>query len=232
MNELLLIVLGGYSLWIFCCLFIPIYKYIEYKIKKQKEADRITAQKLEFPKLLEALITKSGSRYEKSPHYPKDWRIRRQLVLLRQGFKCENCYRNFHCRFQSSADIESDLISNEFSIHRNKVGYICSDAHIHHIKNLRHGGTHELENLQLLCEYCHSMQPGHEPMKQEVRVKNYKNSYRAKNTLKTARIKHLCQICEHIIKPKDKYYGSTTNYYGIKSKSCICYECYKKYEKH
>lgn len=68
---------------------------------------------------------------------PPDWFWRREQVQDRDGHKCQECGRRMHC---------------------SRVPF-----HIHHIIPKKHpDGDHALKNLVLLCEICHSKQPGHE----------------------------------------------------------------------
>jgi 5-methylcytosine-specific restriction endonuclease McrA len=86
---------------------------------------------------------------------PPDWHWRREQVRIKASSKCEICG-----------------ISTE--------GRPDDDFHVHHIisKKLPEG-NHSLENLQFLCEKCHSEQPspGHNLIKGNVERKIRQRGY-------------------------------------------------------
>jgi len=69
--------------------------------------------------------------------YPPDWWHRREQVLVRDRWRCQEC----GCGMSGS-----------------RVPF-----HVHHRLPLSSPeATHELSNLVLLCEICHAKKPGHE----------------------------------------------------------------------
>lgn len=68
---------------------------------------------------------------------PRDWKIRRSLVLRRDGGRCRNCGK---------------LVALE-------------SCHIHHVKRRSEGGDHALSNLIALCRDCHTLMDGHGTMR-------------------------------------------------------------------
>lgn len=58
--------------------------------------------------------------------YPDDWEERRQKVLDRDGYECQEC------------------------------GETDAEFHVHHIKPISQGGGHQIGNLETLCESCHA----------------------------------------------------------------------------
>jgi 5-methylcytosine-specific restriction protein A len=57
--------------------------------------------------------------------YPADWANRRREVIARASGQCE------------------------------EPGCISAGTEVDHIKNIANGGTHDLNNLRLLCSPCH-----------------------------------------------------------------------------
>ena len=65
------------------------------------------------------------------PSYPPDWEERRQKVLDKAKYKCQEC--------------KTDMVLN---------------LHVHHIKHLGRGGSNKISNLMALCEGCHENKHG------------------------------------------------------------------------
>lgn len=63
--------------------------------------------------------------------YPPNWSSVRKKALERDDYRCGNCGR-------------SGLNNNQIQLE------------VHHIVELRNGGTNKLSNLQTLCEHCHA----------------------------------------------------------------------------
>ena len=63
--------------------------------------------------------------------YPPDWHKRREVVLIRDGYRCTSCGW-----------------PDGFKRKRREL-------HVHHVKSLARGGTNSLENLTTLCHMCH-----------------------------------------------------------------------------
>jgi 5-methylcytosine-specific restriction endonuclease McrA len=204
----------------------------------------VNCQKQTLEKFIEEWKVSEEPLYENEQGYPIDWKVRRQAVLLRDNFTCDGCKLFIACRFVDSYDWGKDLYDNNLvTIHHNRVGYLNSGIHIHHIKKISDGGSHELTNLQLLCVNCHTIQPGHEFLAKTVKVEQYRapnvakyhKSYRGNNKIKKARIAHVCDICERNIEPNQEYFGGYykekySGRFGIKLESKICLNCFKKYE--
>lgn len=64
--------------------------------------------------------------YDVWPTYPPDWERRKEAVRSRDGDRCATC---------------------------GEKGIVL---HLHHMRPIRHGGSHRDDNLVLLCEDCHS----------------------------------------------------------------------------
>lgn len=58
--------------------------------------------------------------------YPDDWEERRKQVLERDGYECQEC------------------------------GATDTTLHVHHVTPISEGGSHDLSNLETLCESCHA----------------------------------------------------------------------------
>jgi hypothetical protein len=58
--------------------------------------------------------------------YPEDWDERRRQVLERDGYACQRC------------------------------GATDRSLHVHHVTPISEGGSHDLTNLETLCERCHA----------------------------------------------------------------------------
>ncbi len=72
------------------------------------------------------------------PSYPPDWEERRQKVLDKAKYKCQEC--------------KTDMVLN---------------LHVHHIKHLGRGGSNKISNLMALCERCHEKKHGGRSFKYE-----------------------------------------------------------------
>ena len=72
------------------------------------------------------------------PSYPPDWEERRQKVLDKAKYKCQEC--------------KTDMVLN---------------LHVHHIKHLGRGGSNKVSNLMALCERCHEKKHGGRSFKYE-----------------------------------------------------------------
>lgn len=208
---------------------------IEEKNKKQK-SDKDRVQLKIYQDFLDNWIYDHSDSFEKVKGYPKDWKIRRQAVLLRDNFSCKKCGNDFGCFFVSSNDWYSEFFDySEKPIRKVSAGFICKGAHVHHVNRISNGGTHNLENLILLCEDCHMTQDGHGALHRSVKVREYRRTYRGNNKLKFARKKHICDICEDDINIGDKYFGGYykdrySYKYAPSLMSKICIKCYGKYE--
>jgi len=60
------------------------------------------------------------------PTYPPDWNVRREYIVRKAGFKCEDCGES------------EDILD------------------VHHLQPLAKGGNHARENLIALCRSCHA----------------------------------------------------------------------------
>ena len=101
------------------------------------------------------------------PNYPPDWKWRRNEVLKRDQRRCSNCGVAVGVSISSETFVQSlkDRLQRKPNLaygypSTRKSGVVI--FHTHHIQKFRSGGDHRLENLTTLCEYCHSLQPGHQ----------------------------------------------------------------------
>lgn len=94
------------------------------------------------------------SKFRILPDYPPDWERRRALVFLRDQGRCQGKdHRGGSC---GRLLCEPEQIWN----FRYTVKLLV-DAHVDHINSLSSGGSHALQNLQLLCARCHALKhPG------------------------------------------------------------------------
>ncbi len=217
------------------------YLVVQYQEKQktqevQRKIEEQNYQKQTLENFLEEWAVNEEPIHNKDQGYPIDWKVRRQAVLLRDNFACSVCQKILGYRFVYSYDWkEAFYDDSDQTIHNNRAGYLCYDAHVHHIKRIKDGGGHELINLQLLCTDCHTKQPGHKALYKTVKIEQYQKSYRGNNKLKRAKIEHTCDICEKIIDPGQEYFGGyykkkNSGRFGIKLQSKICLDCYKKHE--
>lgn len=212
--------------------------------RRNKENERLEKERQsQFRNFVTEWIENEGKQYANVSGYPVDWKIRRQYVLIRDNFSCIQCGRYLKPLF-SDTDLDwkyAFLRSNyeNDGAHRWKIGYVCEKAHVHHIMRVRDGGTHEPENLQTLCESCHTKQDGHKGLHRKVKTSAYYKTYTNNNKLKIARIVHNCDICERKIAKGEKYFGgsyvekgsrSRFNRFGNKKESKICIDCFKSYD--
>lgn len=76
------------------------------------------------------------SRFEEEPELlessgrPSDWQFRREAVLMREQYRCQNC---------------GDCLKKDSN----------HSAIVHHIVKPEHGGTERLSNLAVMCYGCH-----------------------------------------------------------------------------
>jgi 5-methylcytosine-specific restriction endonuclease McrA len=96
--------------------------------------------------------------------YPPDWERRRALVFIRDKGCCSQC----------RAKIGKLLCDAEKVFGVSSVQRLVKGADIHHEKPISMGGTHELENLKLICLACHAME---HPKNENLR----KRAWRKKN---------------------------------------------------
>jgi 5-methylcytosine-specific restriction protein A len=68
--------------------------------------------------------------------YNNAWQKIRQYVLLRDNYTCQQCKR--------------------------VIGSKKGECHVDHIKALSKGGTNDMDNLQTLCNTCHSIKTARE----------------------------------------------------------------------
>lgn len=78
--------------------------------------------------------------------YPRDWYWRKYYILQARGMHCEMCGE-----------------------------HITGELHLHHIQSAGRGGTHEFENLSLLCKKCHEEEHGgsFERKRKRSRIRRY-----------------------------------------------------------
>lgn len=74
--------------------------------------------------------------------YPDDWEDRRKQVLERDEYECQRC------------------------------GAADETLHVHHITPISEGGSHDLSNLEALCESCHAQE---HPVQIKLRTANSEN---------------------------------------------------------
>lgn len=152
--------------------------------------------------------------------YPPDWQIRKQIIYNRDAFQCQQCKRVFQCVFRPTWDWDTALLGGiKVMISR---GYLCHGAHVHHINPISKGGAHELSNLILLCDDCHSKMEGHETLRIKMKLRQFWRYRPQGGRLKQARKIHTCFICEICISSGQYYFGGS---YG----SVLCSVCYHKY---
>ncbi len=82
----------------------------------------------EHAKAVNAGYEKYGRRYRPAARYGADWRKVRARYVREHPF-CEECM---------------------------KRGVLTPAEHVHHIRPLGEGGTHDAENLMSLCRRCHA----------------------------------------------------------------------------
>ena len=82
----------------------------------------------EHEKLTNSQYEKYGRKYRPKERYGKDWSLARKKYAELHPF-CEECL---------------------------KRGVMVPVEHVHHIKPLEEGGTHDQSNLMSLCKSCHS----------------------------------------------------------------------------
>lgn len=103
-------------------------------------------------------------RYDEYPseEYPPDWQSRRQKVLRRDGFICQEC-----------------------GVRSTRVDDVRFD--VDHIVPKSDGGSHALENLQTLCPSCHAQKhSGNRRLGQ--RARKYKRRNRASVVVRVVRL--------------------------------------------
>lgn len=66
-----------------------------------------------------------------SKGYPPDWGERREKVLNRDNYRCQSCEEKFVPENQVKLDVDHEIPKSD-------------------------GGSHSLDNLQVLCRQCHS----------------------------------------------------------------------------
>jgi 5-methylcytosine-specific restriction endonuclease McrA len=76
-------------------------------------------------------------KQQQTNDYPHDWKHRRLEAYRKADRKCSSC----GTEIGSGDDFGADYLRG---------------VHIHHKKPLSQGGDNSLQNLQLLCEECHS----------------------------------------------------------------------------
>jgi len=154
---------------------------------------------------------------------PPDWEDRRISVLERDNYTCQSCMVT-----ASNSNVE---------------------FHVHHIVfRSKPEGNHDLNNLLLLCEVCHSdiESQGHQLIKGRIEWKEKvkeekiaKSINRVKFVKRESRKEYICFICsKYILKYEDYYYGSigiyNSNSWSIYPASTetlhVCFNCFAKYE--
>ncbi len=237
--NIIIILITAITLILLIDLVQDFCKKRDYK-KKELERKQMKRWQDEYIHFLNNWIKKRGMKLEKQKGYPKDWKIRRQAVFVRDNFTCQVCHEEFPVSFIPSDDYVKEFFDYKGRpIHEPEAGYICSGVHVHHIKKVKDGGYHNLENLKLLCKDCHINQKGHQALHRRVKVDEYRRIRMHKNKLRTAKINHVCDICDEKIFPGEKYYwgyyyedgSSYSKYYHYRDiiQSKICFRCFKKY---
>ncbi len=105
-----------------------------------------------------------AQRYDEYPseEYPPDWQSRRQKVLRRDGFICEEC-----------------------GVRSTRVDDVRFD--VDHIVPKSDGGSHALKNLQTLCLSCHANKhAGNRSLRQ--RARKYERRNRASVVFRAVRL--------------------------------------------
>jgi len=97
--------------------------------------------------------------------YPPDWDERREQVITRDGFICQECGDNHN-------------------------------LHLHHLIPLSKGGSNKIENLKLLCSFCHSAKHHH------IR---FEGEFEHNETIFSKRIKIIQQAIDEEAKIQFKY---------------------------
>ena len=224
-------------------LIIAIILYTSLIITARLEEKRKQESQKAYEVFLNHWLYNIEPNYRLEKGYPQDWLIRRQYVINRDDKKCGECGRKLDGYFIYSNNWERDLLEKRETrcgveikpsergllgvatdsgiAVKEKKGFVFYGyrGHIHHITPISKGGDHSLNNLILLCEDCHTHQPGHMYLLREINTRNYERSYDAK--IKRARKEYKCAICELTILNGEEYYGGR---YGGK----LCITCYNR----
>ena len=154
--------------------------------------------------------------------YPSDWEIRRMEVFFRERGHCKSCGR----RAGHAEVSEANRWRHVYSFARRGRGAVIAGAHVHHRVPLASGGSHALENLELLCEACHLLK---HPRNVGLRVTAARNRVPrmlvgADAKVKTARKFWSCKACGQRISKGDRYFG------GRYAKLCLgCGRRHRRY---
>jgi 5-methylcytosine-specific restriction endonuclease McrA len=157
--------------------------------------------------------------------YPPDWEIRRIEVYFREGGRCHSCRMPTGFSLISEAQRWDHMDPQRPRRRRKWLG----GAHVHHRRPVSAGGSHALDNLELLCESCHI---GKHPHNRGFRIQAARNRVRsmlvgADAKVKTARKHWTCAACSRSIKKGERYFG------GRYAKFCLaCGRRHPRYLSH
>jgi len=153
--------------------------------------------------------------------YPRDWQARRQYIFNKEK-TCSNCGMPLPSILTYGGGIWESILFKEYSGSIN-YGLLVLGGHVHHRIPISNGGDHNLNNLVLLCEDCHTSLEGHQSLRKAVKIRNYRRSmtYVHDAKVKRARFNYTCSICEKKILSGEEYYGGRQ---GGK----LCMNCYNK----
>lgn len=139
--------------------------------------------------------------------YPPDWQTRRTSVFFRENGRCQSC----------GARAGRCPTTRESRWRHPKPKVV--GAHVHHRLPIRKGGTHALDNLELLCDSCHlAKHPQNTGLRLATgrrRVQRMAVGRDAK--VKRARKRWLCEGCERPIESGEEYFGGRY--------ATLCLEC-------
>lgn len=136
--------------------------------------------------------------------YPEDWGMRRAEVYARAKGMCERCGRD-----------------------------VSRGYHVHHKIPLSAGGTHALDNLELLCPSCHvSEHPNNAHLRRNVALQILSRVAVQSGEVRRARKLWWCEACSAPIQPgqdyfvaiwkdKKRYHWGSLRSYPIEAKFCL-----------